>query len=147
MRSEASTVKAYLEELPQEQRRVISEIRDTILESLPQGYVESMNWGMISYEIPLEDYPDTYNGKPLSYVALAAQKNHYALYLMNVYMDPDLEAKLKRGFEREGKRLDMGKSCVRFKRLEDLPIEVIREVISSTKPTDLIARYELSRKK
>lgn len=147
MKSGATTVEAYLEELPEERRQVVSTVRGAILESLPNGYVESMNWGMISYEIPLEDYPTTYNGKPLSYAALAAQKRHYALYLMNVYQDPRLEKKLVDGFEEAGKKLDMGKSCVRFRKLEDLPLDVIREIIASTKPSELIARYEKSRKK
>jgi hypothetical protein len=105
-----------------------------------------MNWGMISYEISLEVYPSTYNGQPLSYAGLAAQKNHYALYLMAVYGDPAREARLREGFAQAGKKLDMGKSCVRFRRLEDLPLDVIGEVIASTPPDELIATYERSRR-
>jgi hypothetical protein len=102
---------------------------------------------MISYEIPLDTYPDTHNGKPLSYVSLAAQKNHYALYLMGVYQDQQLEVQLRNGFEQAGKKLDMGKSCVRFRKLDDLPMDVIRKIIASTKPSDLIESYEDSRKR
>ena len=147
VRSKATTVGQYLEELPPEQREVISTVRKAILESLPHGYTESMNWGMISYEIPFEDYPDTYNKQPLSYLALAAQKNHYSLYMMGVYQDPDQETKLKEGFKKAGKKLDMGKSCVRFRKLDDIPLDVIRELIASTSPEMMIARYEESRKK
>ena len=83
--SKASTVDQYLAELPPERREIVSTVRSVILANLPQGYAESMNWGMISYEIPLEDYPDTYNGQPLGYLALAAQKRHYSLYMLGVY--------------------------------------------------------------
>ena len=147
VRSTAATVKEYLDELPPERRRVISQVRETILENLPEGFVESMNWGMISYEIPLERYPDTYNGQPLGYAALAAQKNHYAIYLMSVYQDADQEVRLIEGFRVAGKRLDLGKSCVRFRKLGDLPLDLIGQVISGTTPEEFIARYEASRKK
>ena len=147
VRSKASTVQEYLQELPPERRTVISRVREMILRHLPEGYDEAMNWGMISYEIPLEEYPDTYNGKPLAYAALAAQKNHYSLYLMGVYQDADQEAWLREGFRKAGKKLDMGKSCLRFRKLEDLPLDVIGQVIASTTPKEFIALYESSRKK
>lgn len=147
MKSTASTVAEYLQELPPERRKVISTIRETILENLPEGYVENMNWGMISYEIPLEQYPETYNGQPLGYAALAAQKHHYALYLTGVYRDAEQEAQLKDGFEKAGKRLDMGKSCVRFRKLDDVPFEVIAQVIAGITPEQLIRSYEASRQK
>src|SRR4029078_6325705 len=84
-RSTASTVDEYLASLPEERRAVISAVREVVLRNLPAGYQETMNWGAISYEVPLERYPTTYNGQPLSFAALAAQKNHYALYLMCVH--------------------------------------------------------------
>ena len=146
VRSEAATVQEYLDELPPDRRELIAQVRNTILEHLPDGYVESMNWGMISYEIPLERYPDTYNGQPLGYVALAAQKRHYGLYLNSVYQHKEQSDWLKDEFSKAGKRLDMGKSCVRFKRLDDLPLEVIGQVIASTTPEEFIAMYEASRK-
>ena len=147
VQSKATTVEQYLEELPPERREVVSEVRKTILENLPEGYAESMNWGMISYEIPLEDYPDTYNGQPLGYLALAAQKRYYSLYMMGVYGDQEQEAKLNEGFKEAGKKLDMGKSCVRFRKLEDVPLDVIGELVASTPPQAMIAQYEKSRKK
>jgi uncharacterized protein YdhG (YjbR/CyaY superfamily) len=145
--SKAANVEEYLDELPPDRREVVSEVRQTILDNLPEGYVESMNWGMISYEIPLERYPDTYNKKPLAYAALAAQKNHYSIYLMGCYADSEQDAVLKEGFEQAGKRLDMGKSCVRFRKLDDVPLDVIAGVIASTTPEQFIAIYENARKK
>jgi hypothetical protein len=105
-----------------------------------------MRWGMISYEIPLERYPDTYNGQPLLYAALAAQKHYYALYLMCVYQDPKLERLLRDGFARAGTKLDMGKSCVRFRKIEDLPLDTVGRIVAGTPPDQFIARYERVRK-
>ncbi len=102
---------------------------------------------MISYEIPLEDYPETNNGQPLNYVALAAQKRHYAVYLTCVYQDPQQERVLREGFEEMGKKPDMGKSCVRFRKLEHIPLEVIGELIAATAPKKLITQYEEAREK
>src|SRR5207248_6246879 len=104
-------------------------VRQGVRGDLPRGYREAANWGMICYEVPRERYPDTYNGQPLCYAALAAQKNHYAIYLTCVYQDPEQAAWLKGEFRKAGKKLDMGKSCLRFKRLEDLPLEAIGKVI------------------
>lgn len=147
VQSKAGTVEEYLEELPEERRAVVAAVRDVVLDHLPEGYEETMRWGMISYEIPLSRYPDTYNKQPLSFVALAAQKNHYALYLMSCYQDSESEALLRRGFEEAGKKLDMGKSCVRFKRLEDLPLEAVGRVVAATPPEAMIATYEASRRR
>ncbi len=145
MRSEARTVQDYLNELPEDRREVVSAVRDVILAHLPEGYEESMNWGMISYEIPLERYPETYNGRPLGILALAAQKNHYALYMLSVYADSEQERTLKEAYERAGKKLTMGKSCLRFKKLEDLELDAISEIIESTSPADFIRLYEAGR--
>jgi hypothetical protein len=147
VQSNAATVDGYLEELPPERREVVSTIREIILENLPQGYSESMNWGMISYGIPLEDYPDTYNGQPLGYLALAAQKRHYSLYMLGVYQDPEQEKMLKEAYKKSGKKIDMGKSCVRFRKIDDLPLDVIGELIASTPPETLIAMYDKRKKK
>jgi hypothetical protein len=146
-RSKAGTVAQYLRELPPDRRAVVSAVRDVILENLPAGYQESMNWGMISYEIPLERYPKTYNGQPLSYAALAAQKNYFVLYLMGVYSKGKQAGWLAKEFEKRGKTLDMGKSCVRFKTIDDLPMDVIGDVIASTPPKTLIELFETSRPK
>jgi hypothetical protein len=144
--SKAATVEEYLRELPEERRAVIAAVRDVVLRNLPDGYTETMAFGMIGYGIPLERYPDTYNKQPLSYAALAAQKNYYALYLMTPYVDGQ-EQQLRDAFAAAGKKLDMGKSCVRFKTLDDLPLDVIGRVIAATPPDDFIARYEAARAK
>jgi hypothetical protein len=144
--SNAPTVDEYLAELPPERRSIVASVRDLVRRNLPEGYRETMNWGMISYEVPLERYPDTYNKQPLSYAALAAQRNNYTLYLNNVYQDGERKKWLEREFQQAGKKLDMGKSCLHFKRLEDLPLDVIARVIGSTPPEKFIEQYEASRK-
>lgn len=128
--SNATTVEDYLAELPADRFDAITEVRDAILTNLPEGLVEAMNWGMITYEVPLETFPDTYNKKPLMYAALASQKNHMAVYLSSIYGDPDLEEWFRSEYEATGKKMDIGKSCVRFKKLENLPVELIGEAIS-----------------
>lgn len=146
-RSNAATVQEYLDELPEDRRAVVSAVREVILQNLPDGYKECLSFGMIGYVLPLERYPDTYNGQPLSYAGLAAQKNHYALYLTCSYMDPEREAWLRDAFQKAGKKLDMGKSCVRFKKLQDLPLDVIGQAVASTAPDAFIARYEAARRR
>lgn len=141
------TVRMYLDELPEDRRAVVEAVREMVRHNLPEGYRESLNWGMITWEIPLERYPDTYNKQPLNYLALAAQKNHYALYLNCVYQDPELEARLREGFKKAGKKLDLGKSCLRFKKLDDLPMNVVAEIVASTPPDAFIERYEAARQK
>lgn len=140
----ATTVASYLASLPPERRKVVAAVRKVVRKHLPAGYRETMGWGMICYGIPLKTYPDTYNGQPLCYAALAAQKNHYALYLMCAYADAKQYAALKQAFARAGKRMDMGKSCLRFKQLEDLPLDAVGKVIASTPPKKYIAIIETS---
>jgi uncharacterized protein YdhG (YjbR/CyaY superfamily) len=147
MQSDARTVDQYLAELPDDRRDAIETVRDAIVEYLPAGYVESMNWGMITYEIPLETYPKTYNGKPLMYAALASQKNHMAVYLSGVYVSEDATADFHRAYKATGKKLDMGKSCVRFKKLDDLPVDLIGQTIGSTSVEEFIDIYERARGK
>lgn len=143
--SNATTPEEYLADLPPERAEVIAVLRDLILENLPEGYEEAMNWGMLCYEIPLERYPNTYNGQPLGYVALAAQKHYYALYMMGPYADPAAEERLRDGFARAGKTLDMGKSCLRFRKLDDLPLDVIAAAVAETTPEQYIAQYQAVR--
>jgi hypothetical protein len=147
MKSSAATVDEYLAELPADRREVVSRVRDEVLRNLPEGYRESVEWGMICYTIPLERYPDTYNKQPLSYAALAAQKNYYALYLTSPYVDEGQGRWLEDEFRKAGKKLDMGKSCLRFKKLDDLPLDVIGRAIASIPPDAFIARYEANRRK
>ena len=139
MKTSATTVEEYLDALPSERREVVAKVRQVVLQNLPKGYREALSWGVISYEIPLERYPDTYNKKPLTYVGLAAQKNHYALYLMGAYAKPGQAEALEQAFAQAGKKLDMGQSCLRFKRLDDLPLEAIGKVIASVPPEEMIA--------
>ena len=145
--SKARTVADYLRGLPPERRKVVSAVRSVIRKNLPKGYRDVMGGGMINYGIPLSRYPDTYNGQPLCYAAIAAQKHHYAIYLMSCYGDSEQEKALRRDFEKAGKRLDMGKSCVRFGKLEDIPLAAIGKVIRSTPVEQYIRRYEAVRAK
>ena len=146
-RSNAATVEEYLSELPAERRAVIERVRQVILDNLPHGYRETMNWGMISYEVPLARYPKTYNKQPLSYAGLAAQKNNYTLYLMCAYNGSIQEGWLKEQFAAAGKKLDMGKSCLHFRKLDDLPLGVIAQAIAMVSVDDFIAQYEQSRQR
>lgn len=145
MRSEAATVKQYLAELPEERRRAIKTVRKTIRANLPSGYEEVMNWGMITYQVPLETYPDTYNGQPLMYAGLASQKNYMAVYLSAVYPDPQALEAFQEAYRATGKKLDMGKSCVRFKALEDLPLDLIGETIAGWSADEFVALTERMR--
>ena len=113
MRAEASTVDAYLESLPPGRREAIDAVRNVILKNLRKGYEESIEFRMISYQVPLETYLDTYNKKPLQYAALVSQKNYMALYLMGIYSS-EAATEFERAYRATGKRYDVGKSCVRF---------------------------------
>lgn len=143
--SRAKTVAAYLNEIPEERRAALDTVRKTILDHLPPGYEETMNWGMICYQVPLETYPDTYNGKPLMYAALANQKNHMSLYLTGVYISEDNRDDFTRAYQETGKRMDMGKSCVRFRQLEDLPLDLVGETIESLPVEDFIHAFQSAR--
>lgn len=145
VRTDAATVERYLTALPDDQRTEVEVVRDLILRNLPPGYVETMRWGMITYEVPLETYPDTYNGKPLMFVALAAQKRHLAIYLTNVAFVTGGEEAFKTKYLATGKKLDMGRSCLRFKKTDDLALNVIAESISSLPIDEFIEQYETSR--
>ena len=145
--SKAATVEEYLDELPAERRQTVEAVRGVILNSLPDGYEEAMQFGMISYVVPLERYPKTYNRQPLSYAALASQKNYVSVYLMNIYGDPETERWFTERYRASGKRLDMGKSCVRFRKLDDLPLDLIAEAVAMTSVESFVQLYEASRSK
>ncbi|MFC2064522.1 iron chaperone [Chloroflexota bacterium] len=130
MQSDAKTVSEYLKSLPEERQVAIQAVRQVILDNLPEGYEEVMNWGMITYQVPLEQYPDTYNKKPLMYAALASQKNHMSVYLTGIYMEDSAREEFESSYKATGKRYDVGKSCVRFRKLDDLPLELIGESIA-----------------
>ena len=144
--SKETTPAAYIASLPPEHRKVIAAVRAVIKKRLPKGYVETMNWGMLSYEIPLSRYPDTYNKQPLMYVALAAQKNNYALYMTGVSGDKALMGRLAAAYKAAGKKLDMGKSCLRFDTLEELPLDVIGDIVAATSVESRIAAAEAAKR-
>jgi hypothetical protein len=131
VRSEAQTVEDYLDGLPDDRAEAIQAVREVILANLDEGFVETMNWGMISYEVPLATYPDTYNGKPLMYAALASQKNHMAVYLTSVYATDERRDQFLAKYRATGKKVDVGRSCVRFKTLDQLPLELIGRAIAA----------------
>lgn len=141
MRSKATTVEEYLGELPDERRAALEAVRAVILANLPDGVVESMNWGMVSYEVPLSIVPTTYNGQPLVYAGLASQKQHMAVYLMGIYGDDALRQQFEDDYRATGKRMDVGKSCVRFKRLDDLPLDVIGRAIGAMRLEQFVALH------
>lgn len=146
MRIDAETPDAYLAALAQDRREVVATVRDVVLENLPEGYEEAVRWGMLSYEIPLERYPETYNGQPLSYAALASQKRHVSLYLMGVYCDQSTRQWFEHEAGERGARLDIGKACVRFSKLEDLPLDLVGEAIAMIPVNEYIRIYEESRR-
>ena len=145
MQSKAKTPDQYLAELSDDRREAISSVRDVVMKNLPDGYEEMMLFGMITYAVPLSTFPDTYNKQPLMYAALASQKRHMALYLTNVYGDGSLEAWFRERYKASGKRLDMGKSCVRFRKLNDLPLDLVGETIAKTPIDEFLEIYKASR--
>ena len=144
--SSATSVKEYLNELESEKANVIRAVRKIILSNLPKGINETIDWGMINYEIPLETYPVTYNKKPLSVMSLAAQKHHYSLYLHGVYCDEKLHESFAKEAEKEIGKLNMGKSCLRFKDLSNFPKSSVEKVISKVTPEMYIKCYEKYKK-
>jgi hypothetical protein len=144
--SKARTVGEYMAALPPERRKTVEAVRKQMLANLPDGYEESMQSGMIGYTVPLSRFPNTYNGAPLMYAALGAQKNYTSVYLMGVYADPDTRAWFEEAYRKAGKKLDMGQSCVRFKTLDDVPLDVIGDAIARTPVDEFIARYGAARK-
>lgn len=145
MRIDAVTVNEYLASLPLDRREAISAVREVILANLPKGYEECMGYGMIGYVVPHRIYPEGYHCNPklpLPFVNLGSQKNHMALYLMCIYVDKALDQWFRQAWRATGKKVDMGKSCVRFRKLEDISLEVIGQVIARMPVKDYIARME-----
>ena len=135
----------YLAKQPLEARAALATVREVILSRLPNGYEEIVNGGVLAYVVPLSRYPKTYNKQPLWYVALGGKKSYNSLHLMPVYMNPASEQRLRDGFAAAGKKLDMGKACVHFKRADDLALDVIGDLVASLPPEKWIALYEASR--
>jgi len=136
--SKADTPREYLASLPEERRDAIAVVRSVILDNLPAGFEEGMQFGMLSDQVPLAVYPHTYNQQAASIACLASQKGYMSLYLMGVYADPTRRRRFEQAFKKAGKKLDMGKSCVRFKRVEDLPLNVIGDTIGSISVDDYL---------
>ena len=151
MQSKATTPDAYINELPDDRKMVISKLRDTILDNLPKGFKETMSYGMLGYVVPHSVYPDGYHcdpKTPLPFINLASQKNHIGFYHMGIYSDE----KLLKWFTAEypkhvSGKLDMGKSCIRFKNMSKIPYELLGELVSKMTVEEWIARYESTFKK
>lgn len=141
----ATNVTEYLASLPDDRKPYILAVRDVILVNLPEGYQECFAYGMLAYVIPLTRYPKTYNKQPLMYAALGNQKNYMSVYLMGIYSCGAPEEWFQEGFAQAGKKLSMGKSCVRFKSSEDIPLDVIGQAIARMSVEQYIERYEQSR--
>lgn len=145
MQSKAATVAEYLASLPADRRAALQAVREVILANLDKGYQECMQYGMIGYSVPHSIYPAGYHcdpRQPLPFAGLASQKNYMSLYLGSVYGSPQDEAWFRSAWAMTGKKLDMGKVCIRFKRLEDVALDVVGEAIRRTPVATFIARYE-----
>jgi hypothetical protein len=151
MQSKATTVSDYLEEIPEDRKIGFNRLRDVILQNLPKGFEECMGYGMMGYSVPHSIYPDGYHcdpKMPLPFAGMASQKNFIAFYHMGIYADPELLAWFTSEFPKHSKKkLDMGKSCIRFKKPEDIPFELIGELMQKITVQDWIATYEARFKK
>ncbi len=151
MQSQATTVDQYLKELPEERKPVMSKLRQTILDNIPQGFEEQMSYGMMGYVIPHAIFPAGYHCKPelpLPFINVASQKNFIALYHMGIYANPDLMNWFVKEYPKHCKRkLDMGKSCIRFKKMEEIPYELIAELVKKMSVKEWIDIYEKTFKK
>ncbi len=135
------TSDGYVAGLPPDRQAIVSGVCDVVRASLPAGYEEGILYGMIGWFVPLQRFPDTYNGQPLALAGIASQKNYVSLYLNTVYGDPATDRWFRDQWAATGKPLHMGKSCVRFRRLEDLPVDVIAATIARTPVDAYVERY------
>jgi hypothetical protein len=145
MQSKAATVDEYLQELPDDRRKAIQAVRKAILSVLDSDYEEGMQYGMIGYYVPHSVYPAGYHcdpRQPLPFACLASQKNYLSLYLGCVYGESSLSKRFHAAWAKTGKKLDMGKSCIRFKRADDLALDVIADAIKQMPAKKFIAMYE-----
>ena len=141
------SVTDFIARLPEPRRTELERVRGVVRQHLPAGYEETLTKGMIVYEVPLRRYADTYNGHPLWYAALGSQKNYLTLYLMAAYGSSSLASRLREGFKGAGKKLNMGKACIRFRSADDLALDVIGEVVASTPIERFVAIAEAARKR
>lgn len=146
MQSTAKNPKEYIESLPDDRRVAIDKLRNSILEKLPKGFEESMGYGMLCYCVPFSIYPNGYHcnpDMPLPFLSLASQKNFIALYHMGIYADPELLNWFVAEYPKHSKvKLDMGKSCIRFKKMDQIPYELIAELLGKITPEKWIEMYE-----
>ena len=145
MAAKPTTVKAYLDTLPEDRRKAIRKVRAAVNRALPKGYKEGVQYGMIGWFVPHSIYPDGYHcnpDQPLPFASLASQKQYMSLYLMCIYGDAKHRAWFEKAWKKTGKRLDMGKSCIRFKDVEDLPLDLIEEAIARVPVEEYVAHYE-----
>ncbi len=143
----ALTVDQWLESVPAERKDAINAVRNIVNEQLPPGYEETVDWGMLAWVVPLTTLPDTYNGHPLMLAALGAHKKVMPIYLMTVYGDSKVRKEFETAYKRTGKKLDMGGCCVHFKKLDDLPLDVVGNAIARVGVDEYVERYQSSRTK
>ena len=146
MQSKAATVDKYLAEVPADRQKAFEELRKVIKKNLPKGFQEGMGYGMIGYCVPHSKYPAGYHcnpEQPLPFISIASQKNFIAVYHMGVYSDPKLLKWFTDAYAKAGVgKLDMGKSCIRFKNPENIPFKLMGELASKMTPDDWIEKYE-----
>ncbi|MDD1776137.1 MAG: DUF1801 domain-containing protein [Candidatus Methanomethylicus sp.] len=150
MQSKATSPEEYIDSLPDDRKKIISELRKIILKNLPKGFKEGMGYGMLGYVVPHSLYPKGYHSdpkQPLPFISIASQKNHIALYHMGLYGGEYLDWFQKEWKKHTDKKLDMGKSCIRFKKAEDIPLDLIGELCTKITPQDWIAVYEKNLKR
>ena len=151
MKSNATSVDQYMQELPVERREAMQKLREVILKNLPKGFVEEMGYGMMGYSVPHSIYPDGYHCDPkqaLPFVALASQKNFIALYHMGIYANPQIYQWFVEEYPKHSKaKLDMGKSCVRFKKMDQIPFKLLGELMTKVSVQEWIETYETNYKK
>ncbi|MDI6050291.1 DUF1801 domain-containing protein [Flavobacterium sp. XS2P24] len=146
MQSTATTVSAYLEEIPEERKDALKKLRETILKNIPKGFVEQMTYGMIGYVVPHSIYPNGYHCNPelpLPFMSFASQKNFIAIYHMGIYANPELLNWFVTEYPKHStQKLDMGKSCIRFKKADQIPFELIAELAQKMSVQEWITCYE-----
>lgn len=146
MKIEAKNVKEYLQKIPEERKEAMYQLYVTISKNLPKGFQEGVSYGMMGWDVPLETLPAGYHctpGKPLPFLGMASQKNSINLYHMGIYSNPELHDWFVSEFPKHSKKkLDMGKSCIRFKKPEDIPYDLIGQLVSKMTPQQWIEIYE-----
>jgi hypothetical protein len=151
MRYEADSPEHYLEQLPEDRKKAMTDLRNVIVQNLPKGFEEALGYGMLGYVVPHSMYPAGYHCNPkdpLPFLGIASQKNFIALYHMGIYADPKLLAWFQEEFPKHSSRkLDMGKSCIRFKNVEHIPFQLIGELVSKMNPAQWIYLYETTMKR